>query len=407
MPAKRLSILLLCDDEPGNASTILDHINAFGRYSRHQVKRFNPRGMPRIAALDLNEFDVVVIHYSLVLINDSYVSSDFREKLRRFRGLKVQFLQDEYRWVDAMTAVGRDIGIHVLFTVVPEPAAGQLYDSRLPGVRRVLTLTGFVPENVRERPIRPLRLRPIDVGYRGRDLPWWLGRLAYEKQDIARQFRERAPAYGLRTDIGWLEKDRIYGHRWVEFVESSRATLGTESGASIADFDGSVERVTRKHLAATPGATFEEVHEAVLRPYEGNVRINVVSPRVFEAAALGTVLVMYPGEYSGVVSPGQHYLVLEKDFSNMDEVAAKLRDDAFMSALADRAHDHLVRSGRWSYETFVKEFDEVVAEEAVTARGPSLAPRHRVAGGERWLRVQRARLLRGAARLRRSSAHLS
>ncbi len=404
MRPKRLSVLLLCDDLPGSANTILDHIRAFGRHSRHQIKTFNPRGMPRIASLDLNEFDVVVIHYSLVLINDGYISRDFRDKLRRFRGLKVQFLQDEYRWVDDMTAASRDLGIHVLFTAVPEPAAGLLYDSRLPGVRRVHTLTGYVPDGIEQWPGRPLRERALDVAYRGRNLPFWLGRLAHEKQQIAELFLERAAAYGLRTDIGWLEQDRLYGDRWIEFIASSRATLGTESGASIVDFDGSIERAVREYLTVRPAASFEEVDEAVLGPFEGNVRINVVSPRVFEAAALRTALVMYPGEYSETVTPDEHYIVLERDFSNLDGVVARLRDDAFMKALVERAHEHLVRSGRWSYAAFVRQFDDVVAEEAFTTRGPSLAPRHRIAGAERWLRVQQDRLVRAASRLRRAPA---
>lgn len=406
MRDKRLSVLLLCDDLPGNASTILDHIKAFGKYSRHQIKTFNPRGLNRIAALDLNEFDVVVIHYSLVVINRGYVSPDFRQKLRAFRGLKVQFLQDEHRWVDATTTAARDIGVHVLFTAASEPAAGQLYDSRLPGVRRVNTLTGYVPESLEHIERRELISRPVDVGYRGRDLPFWIGRLAYEKRWIAEGFRERAAGHGLRMDLSWLEKDRIYGDRWVDFLASCRATLATESGSSIADFDGTVEREARAYLDLHPTASFDEVHAAVLEPYEGNVVINAVSPRVFEAACLGTALVMFPGHYSGTVARDEHYIALEKDFSNVDEVIAKLKDDDFITAVTRRAHDHLVKSGHWSYSKFIQQFDDVIADEALTARGPSFAPRHRIATVERSLRTLRMRLARGASRLRRPSARV-
>ena len=386
-PGTRLSILLLCDDWPGHANTVHDHVNAFRRYSRHQVKTFNPVRMRESLALDLNEFDVVVIHYSLVLSNERHVSRDFRDKLRRFAGLKVQFMQDEYRWVDRATEASRDAGINVLFTAAQEPAAGQLYDQRLPGVRRVPTLTGYVPDNTQSLPLKPMGQRPIDVGYRGRDLPFWLGRLTQEKVWIAQRFLEHAAEYGLRCDIGWREKDRIYGTRWIEFLASCRATLGTESGASIADFDGSVERAVRAYFRAHPGAKYDEVHEAVLRPYEGNVVVNVISPRVFEAVSLGTGLVMFPGDYSGVVTPGEHYIVLEKDFSNMNEVVAKLRDDNLMAALNERAHDHIIKSGRWSYASFIAGFDQVIAEEVKVARAPSRALRHRLARAERSIRV--------------------
>ncbi|MEA2657018.1 MAG: hypothetical protein QOI23_2383, partial [Chloroflexota bacterium] len=135
----------------------------------------------------------------------------------------------------------------------------------------------------------------------------------------------------------------------------------------------------------------------VLAPFEGNVTVNVISPRVFEAATLGTALVMFPGDYSGIVSPGEHYIPLEKDFSNMDEVVSKLKDEEYMAALSERAYTHLVRSGRWSYATFIREFDDLVAESTRGARGPAPSPRHRVARMERVLRVPplHVRLARG------------
>ena len=377
---------------------MLDHIEAFRRYSRHHIRTFNTRDMTRSVALDLDHFDVVVIHYSVVLSSPNYLSADFREKLSRFRGLKIEFIQDDYRWTDRETAASREIGIKVLFTVAPEPAASQLYDVRLPGVRRVQTLTGYVPENLRHRPVKPLGARTIDVGYRARDLPFWFGRLSREKAWIGQRFLELAPAYGLRCDIAWTEHDRIYGDRWIDFVSSCRATLGTESGASIADFDGGAEQAVLTYLRMHPAASYEEVHEAVLRPYEGNVVVHVISPRVFEAAALGTALVMFPGEYSGVIAGGEHYIALEKDFSNMDEVVRQLRDDSLVEAMTARTHDDLIKSGRWSYQALVAEFDRVVDEEAAATRGPSQAVRYRLAKAERAMRVPplSIRLLRGA-----------
>lgn len=97
-------ILLLCDDRTGNANTILDHINAFLRFSRHQVRTFNPRAVRNSWALDFDDFDVLVIHYSIVLSHDNFLSPSLREKLRRFGRLKVQFRQDAFT---VLASVGR------------------------------------------------------------------------------------------------------------------------------------------------------------------------------------------------------------------------------------------------------------------------------------------------------------
>jgi len=364
-PRRRLSVLLLCDDDKGHANTLLEHIAAFRRYSAHDVRMFNPRSLRRSWTLDLAEFDVVVIHYSICIIVDHYLAADFREKLRRFKGLKIQFIQDDYRWVDSITAMMRYVGIHVLFTLVPAVEIPKIWsEDRLPDVLKISTLAGYVPEDRVGLSGPPLGKRPIDVGYRGREVPFWIGRLGQEKVWIAKGMRARAAAYGLRCDIGWTEQDRIYGQAWNQFLTSCRTTLGTESGASITDFDGSIERRVKEYLALHPAADFEEVHREVLWKFEWNVRMNVISPRIFEAVAARTALVLFPGEYSQVIHPREHYVLLKKDFSNMDEVVESLRDIDTLKAMTERAYRDVVQSNRYSLRRFIKEFDGLVEEYA-------------------------------------------
>ncbi len=360
---RKLSVLLLCDDRRCHASTVLDHIAAITTFSDHDVRIFNPLGVTRSRYLDLDEFDVVVLHYSLIIISDHYLSPDLRDKIRRFRGLKVQFIQDEYRWVDEITATVRYLGIHVLFTLVPPSEIRKIYsEDRLPGVVILPTRAGYVPEHLARLQVPPLTARPIDIGYRGRTLPYWLGELAQEKVWIGQGVLARADRYGLRCDIKWAEEDRIYGQRWNHFLMSCKATLGTESGASITDFDGSIERRTKAYLAENPKADFFQVHRAILAPYEGNARVTAVSPRIFEAAALKTAMVLFPGEYSGMVQPWVHYIPLAKDFSNMAEVVARIRDLSFLRDMTEQTYKDLVASERYSQRAFAKEFDQVLAE---------------------------------------------
>lgn len=391
-----MSILLLCDDDPNHANTILDHIAAFSEHSLHTIRTFNPRGLARSRWLELDDFDVVVVHYSLAIISDHHLSPHFREKLRRFQGLKIQFIQDDYRWVDAITAMMRYVGIHVLFTLVPEPEIPKIWDeTRLPGVVKLTTLAGYVPDDLIGLQGRPLRQRPLDIGYRGRVLPFWIGRIGQEKTWIAQGVVSRAGRYGLRCDIGWREEDRIYGSSWIDFIASCRATLGSESGATITDFDGSIERRVKEYLRQNPSADFSAVHREVLAPVEGNVRMNVISPRFFEAIALRTALILFPGDYSGILEPWRHYIPLEKDFSNMDEVVEKLRDDTFLQELTDRAYQEVAASGRYSYATLIRQFDEVVSRHATGRVGP-VEPRH--VGG---LQLRTRHLRYGLARVER------
>ena len=385
------SVLLLCDDDPSHAGNVIDHIGALTGHSRHHVVRVNPRVGDRGAQLDLEDFDAIVIHYTIVVTLDAYLPFELAERISRFGGLKVQFIQDEYRWVDEVTARMRTLGIDVLFTCVPEAVAPLIYGERLPGVQTITTLAGYVPDQLVGRAVPPLDARPIDVGYRGRAVPYWLGRLGQDKLEIARGFLEHAAGSELRCDIAWTESDRIYGERWFRFLASCRATLGTESGASVIDFDGSLERRAHDYLTEHPAAAFDEVERAILAEYEGRAAIQVISPRIFEAAALRTALILFPGHYSNAVEPWTHYIPLDRDFANFADVSDRLRDSAFLEELTSRAYVDLVESGAYSLERFVREFDDVVDERVSTRQaGPqrpaypmSRRPRQRKPGALR------------------------
>jgi hypothetical protein len=368
-PADRMSILMLCDDNPEHAGTILEHIRGLRNYSRHHIRLFNPRRLSR-RFLDLDEFDVVVIHYSLLCASDMYLHPTFREALTRYRGLKVQFIQDEYRLIDDITRVIDDMGVHVLFSCLPPDEAERVYGPRLPGVALIPTLTGYVPESMVGLEVPRAIDRPIDIGYRARNLPFWLGKFGRQKFLIGEGVLTRADSYGLRCDISWKEEDRLYGRRWIDFLKSCRTTLGTGSGSSIADYDGEIQRSVERYVAQHPAATFDEVHAKLLEPYEGTLRLDVISPRIFEGIAMRTALILFPSPYSGVIQPWEHYIPLAPDFSNMDQVVEKLRDDRFVTEMTARAYDNVVESGRYSFRELARQFDAALEGRAEHRRRP-------------------------------------
>lgn len=360
MPA-RMNVLLLCAVPPVTAGTILDHVDALRRCSAHRVMCFPYLGegssrLPR--GLDLDRFDAIVIHYSVYLLADRHLGPADRGRIAAFRGAKILFLQDEYRQVDRMTAMIAALGIDVLFTCLPEPEIEKVYPSeRLPRLTKISNLTGYVSAAQARLHVPRTVDRPIDVGYRARVPPFWLGTLSAEKWQIATRFVDAIRGAGLVHDISSREEDRIYGKAWLRFVSSSKAMLGVESGASVFDFDGSIQRNVDAFMAQKPDATFEEVEARFLREHEGRIRLNQISPRCFEAAALRTAMVLYEGEYSGVLTPWRHYIPLRKDFSNIDEVVAAIKDSRRLQEIADCAYQEVALHPQWSYETFVRRFD--------------------------------------------------
>lgn len=362
----KLNILLLADhNNPTHAGTIQDHIEALLHLSDHDVRIINPRFGERLPFIDLNHFDVILIHYSLWIIWESYLSSVLVEKIRKSRALKALFIQDEYRYVNMTIDKMVELGIDVLFSCIPEKALMKVYgDQRLKGVRKESVLTGYVPDYfLKGVEIPSISKRTIDIGYRSRSNPYWLGKLSHEKILISEGVLKQAQSLELNCDISVREEDRIYGREWRDFLSNCRAVLGTGSGASIVDFDGVVEAKVNEYLMNNASASFDEVFGVVLAPYDNNVVIDTISPRVFEAAITRTAQIMFESPYEGIIQPSIHYIPLKRDFSNLAEISQLIRDDDYLEELTERTYFDLIASGKYNYSKFSQFVNQVLEEE--------------------------------------------
>ena len=226
-----------------------------------------------------------------------YLGSSLVCKLAQYDGLKVAFLQDEYRAVNVFWEHFNLIGLDLLFSCVPSHEIKKVYPKdKVPNLTVVNVLTGYVSKSLAAVTVLPVSQRKINVGYRTREMPYWLGRLAHEKTHIAHEFARLSVDSGLVSDLSTKETDRLYGQDWVDFVSSCKAMLGVESGASIIDFDGEIERTVDAYVAQHPEVSFEHVYSKFLEKHEGSIDLAQISPRCFEAAALRTPMVLFEGE---------------------------------------------------------------------------------------------------------------
>jgi hypothetical protein len=365
---RRLNLLVLYDVGALHVNTVRDHLEAFARCSRHRV-HYAPatNGAPLRVPLEL--FDAVIVHYSVRLAYDWHISPAFAQALEQYAGFKALFIQDEYEFTWTASDWINGLGIDLVFTCVPPEhvdfAYGRVDRSR---TEFLPTLTGYVPERLEQvRDVPPMRDRPTVVGYRARALPYRFGVLAREKFLIGVRMKEICAAAGVPHDIEWAEDKRLYGAAWDDFLLGCKTTLGTESGSNVFDFDGSLTARVDAALRDDPAAPFEAIYDRLIAPHDRHGVMNQVSPRVFEAVALRTALILFEGRYSGVVEPWEHYLPLKKDFSNVDEILRLARDDDYLEALVDRAYRHIVGSGRRGYRAFVAGVDAAV-EQRVPAK---------------------------------------
>ena len=345
-------ILLLCHLQKDNAATIRDHINSIENHTGLNVTKLNMRGELPLS-VNLNNFHAVIVHYSLILSKDDFISPFSRNRLRLYEGLKIVFIQDEYRWVNKAVSALKYIKADILYSCIPESEHEKVYPKKvLPRLEIKHTLTGYVPSELLNIKRKGFLDRAIDVGYRGRTLSAAYGRLAKEKREIAPKFKRHVKDSGLIIDLAIDESSRLYGENWINFILNCKSMLGVESGASVFDFNDTIISAVQMAESKGPSLTFEQLEEKFFPGLDGQIKINQISPRCFECAALGTLMVLYEGDYSGALIPWRHYVPLKKDFSNIAEVLNYIRNEKKWNYITERAYDEVACNPLHSYKTF-------------------------------------------------------
>jgi len=355
-----MKILILYNSTQTYTNTLFEHLASFTVHSSH---RFFYTHADSVSELNVgcNAFDAIGIHYSVRLPFDQ-VSSSVAQFFDTYKGLKFLFIQDEYDFTCRAWHWIRKLGINLVFTVVPEPAIEIVYPkAEFPNTRFVTNLTGYVPQNLPSTHELPLPSeRTLIIGYRGRPLPIRYGQLGIEKIKVGQIVKEYCDQQDIKNDIAWNEEARIYGPKWYDFVVSCRAMLGSDSGSNVFDWDGTLNQVIKRYRSDNPGASKEDVLRDIVHPREIHGLMNQISPRIFEAIASLTVMVLFEGEYSGVIRPGEHFIALKKDGSNLPEVMDLLQDGAYVDAMVERAWRDIIETGNYSYRSFIGMVDKEI-----------------------------------------------
>jgi len=267
----------------------------------------------------------------------------------------------------------RGLAPEVIGTQLPIDAAAILY-ADVPGAKVIpmphaLNPAQFFPTVSNEH-------RPIDVGFRGGRYPASLGE--HDRDRIVDYFATTKFDLPLAIDA---RIDSSYGRRgWSGFLNRCKATIGAESGVrelrlEMPNVDAEAAESLRARLRPAhrylprpiktalrrganrfaPAAAPESPEESITRPDETGALVSgkCLSSRHFDAIGTETCQILFPGQYNDLLEADRHYLKLERDYSNIDDVLERFSDvpyrlelvrDAREWALESETYAHRVRS---------------------------------------------------------------
>jgi hypothetical protein len=227
----------------------------------------------------------------------------------------------------------------------------------------------------------PGRTRPLDIGVRSFRYPAVLG--DGDRNRLIDWFVQNGAVHGLSLDIG---SERLNRADWSHFLNRCRGTLATEAGSWYLQRDDALVRDVLAHYAKAGPLTLSSnrvalrrlahrlpwrVRELLLRwlargplRYQATALADVpeqeildrffaktprapvyakcISSRHFDAIGTGTVQILLAGRYNDLLIPDQHYLSLAPDFSNLDEVIRRFRDEGERGRIASLALEHVM-----------------------------------------------------------------
>lgn len=361
MKNKQLNVAIFYDEQACyTASTITEHIVSFARYSQHNI-RYARGTRNAVCPYSVHYFDVIILHYSVRLCIDGLISPFLIKILSEFNGLKVLFIQDEYDKTEFTRRWMEKLQFDIVFTCVPEQHIQDIYPKeRFKATKFVQNLTGYVSDSFLDNKLFfPFEERTNYVCYRGRNLPYWYGELGRNKYEIGVKMKEYCKAWGIPCDIESEDTERIYGDAWYYFLANSRATLGTESGANIFDFDGKLRLNILREIEKNPDYSYAKAKKQYLKN-DGLIKMGQISPKMFEAILVKTVLILFEGNYSNILLPDKHYIPLKKDWSNVKEVLEKIKDINYLEKISELAYQDIIAEGKYSYKSFVKFVEETI-----------------------------------------------
>lgn len=361
MPAP-LNILFCYSRVPAFTNAVREYVEAFSRFSAHHIHYLDMESAR--LPMDISPYDAIIFNYCY-WARCLRLDEAMKMQLQAYNGVKLAILQDEYDTVPIHQRTLVDIAVDIIVTCALERYWKMIYhDPYFDKVCFFHALSGYASASLDNSNLysKPLMERTITLGYRARAVPFTYGKLTYEKYRIGVEMKRICKERGIIADIEVSEASRIYGQAWPQFIGNCKAMLGTESGSNVYDASGTVKPAIEAYIATHPDATFETIYDLFLKEVEGNICISGVSPRFFEMIAHRTALVLFEGDYAGVLTPDVHYIPLKKDFSNIDAVLKKLEDMDALEAMVARAHKDIIASGRYSFSSFITQIDHLIEQ---------------------------------------------
>ncbi len=334
---------------------VKNHLYALENYSPKNnylyIDGYN--GLP--TWLENYHIDAIILHNTFLCLrnNMSFARlTQITKPLTTIQATKIAIPQDEYDMSDVLDRWLQTICISTIFSNFSTQQE-TLYPLSSKKSQVLPALTGYIAPSLLKA-YDPSIKKQWKIGYRAAHLPYWFGSLGQYKYEIGHHVKNYCQTHNISHNIDTSEFSTFYGKKWYHFLQSSEAVLGCESGSSLLVRDNTIKEKTKLFLTTHPSASFETTAKACFPGEDNQFLFTTISPRHLECAALRVCQILLEGQYDGLLNPYEHYLPLKKDFSNIKDIIALLKNKKLLDEITENAYTKLVVSKEFHYDSFSK-----------------------------------------------------
>ena len=205
--------------------------------------------------------------------------------------------------------------------------------------------------------------RAFDIVYRATGQPTYPNKLGHIKGKLGTLFENAlSNKSGIKCDFSTKKEKFLRGKAWYNFIANSKAVLGSNPGSDVNIRNFKVVEKLDKIKKSNPEISMDDLVELALDPSDRGRAYDGISPRSVEAAMTGTIQILTPGNYNQLLIPNRHYIPLNEDASNADEVVKKLKDTQFCYDLIQNCRDLFINSKEFSARNIIDEILEFMSE---------------------------------------------
>ena len=335
---------------------VREHISAIQMVPDLRIKLIDPI-TEKWDGRDLSCASGIIIHYSVSPIWNSIWHPNNVAKIRHFSGIKIVFVQDEYRQVNRFQELCATMGIQYVFSSVNAKTWATHYPDLVRiGVQFEKTLPGYVSNSLKDLCFTYPSMKEKYIGYRSRKVPFYLGKHGRQKVELDVSLRSLVGRSNWIIDSSVIEEKRLARTKWYDYLSKTRVSPTVEGGSSTWDFTGELEEKGRQ--AEIEGESFDEFYQRFLIRVDGKIDYKTSSPRIFESAAVGSVILAVDGDYDGLLQNNYNCLMIET-LDHLEDALIQLEDESFCDFLAENARMSLIDEARNNFSTLQNRLSEI------------------------------------------------